>query len=91
MNKKFDNTNRGVLFKNDKQGNEKRPDYTGKINVEGTDFRLSAWIKEGDTGKYMSLSVEKRDARTGAAIPRSEGKTDMEKGQINDPDDAIPF
>ena len=29
----YDNTNTGAMFKNDKQGNEKRPDYTGRINV----------------------------------------------------------
>jgi len=54
----YDNTNRGVLFKNDKEGNDKRPDYTGKINFGGTDYRLSAWIKEGKTAKFMSLSVD---------------------------------
>jgi hypothetical protein len=26
----YDNELRGVLFENDKQGNEKRPDYTGR-------------------------------------------------------------
>ncbi len=29
----YDNTNSGVLFKNDKKGNEKAPDYKGKVNV----------------------------------------------------------
>ena len=48
----------GTLFQNDKQGNDKRPDYTGKINVNGTDYRLSAWIREGQKGKFMSGSVE---------------------------------
>lgn len=38
----YDNTNRGALFRNDKDGNEKRPDYTGKINVDGKDYVLSA-------------------------------------------------
>jgi hypothetical protein len=28
-----DNTNTGALHKNDKQGNEKRPDYNGSIKV----------------------------------------------------------
>lgn len=27
----YDNELSGVLFKNDKDGNEKRPDYTGKV------------------------------------------------------------
>ena len=29
----YDNTNTGTIFQNDKQGNENRPDYKGKINV----------------------------------------------------------
>ena len=64
----FDNSNRGVLFKNDKQGNEKRPDYQGSLNVNGQDFQLSAWIKASKKGdKYMSLSVQpKRERQTEA-------------------------
>ncbi len=27
----YDNTNSGVLFKNDKKGNEKAPDYKGNL------------------------------------------------------------
>jgi len=54
----YDNTNRGALFKNDKKETEKQPDYKGKINVNGQDFYLSAWIKSAkDGGKFMSLSV----------------------------------
>lgn len=54
----FDNTNRGVLFKNDKKESDKHPDYTGTINVHGQEFRLAAWIRDAKSGtKYMSLSV----------------------------------
>ena len=28
----------GALFKNDKQGNEKRPDYTGSATIFGKKF-----------------------------------------------------
>ena len=58
----YDNNNKGVLFNNDKQGNEKRPDYTGSINVDGKEFKLSAWIKDGKSGnKFMSLSVQPKE------------------------------
>jgi hypothetical protein len=53
----YDNNNSGVLFKNDKKGNERSPDYTGKVNVEGKEMRLAAWIKEGKAGKFMSLKL----------------------------------
>jgi len=53
----YDNTNIGVLFKNESD-NEKAPAYKGKINVGGKEYELAAWIKEGKTGKFMSLKVQ---------------------------------
>jgi pyruvate/2-oxoglutarate dehydrogenase complex dihydrolipoamide acyltransferase (E2) component len=69
----YDNTNRGMLARNDKQGNESRPDYRGSINVAGVEYWLSAWIKEGREGtklegqRYMSLSVQPKDAQPAPA------------------------
>jgi len=55
----YDNTNTGALFKNDKKGNEKAPDYKGKINVGGKEYKLASWIRESKEGvKYMSLKIE---------------------------------
>jgi uncharacterized protein (DUF736 family) len=68
----YDNTNRGVLFKNDQKGNPKRPQYRGSINVAGADYNISAWIKESrkDGSKFMSLSVEpKKDAKPKVQVP----------------------
>lgn len=53
----YDNTNRGVLFKNDRKETEKHPDYKGSVNFNGQDCWLSAWLKDGKSGKFMSLSV----------------------------------
>ena len=68
----YDNTNRGVLFKNDQNGNPKRPQYRGSLNVGGTDYNISAWIKESrkDGSKFMSLSVEpKKESKPKVQIP----------------------
>jgi hypothetical protein len=71
----YDNTNSGLLAKNDKQGNESRPDYRGSINVDGREYWLSAWIKTGRDGtklagqKYMSLSVKPKDEQAYAPAP----------------------
>ena len=55
----YDNTNSGVLFKNEKRRDDRDPNYTGSVNVNGVEFYLNAWIKESKAGcKYMSLSVK---------------------------------
>jgi hypothetical protein len=81
----FDNTNRGVLFRNDKGDNPKRPDYTGKLNVAGAEFKLSAWLKESAKGKFLSISVQPVEAP--AVAPKPAPKS------VADPafDDEIPF
>ena len=77
----FDNTNRGVLFKNDKKESDKHPDYKGNMNVDGVEHWLDAWIKEGKSGKFMSLSIKPKDAKP--AKPQG-------KRPVPDDDDA-PF
>jgi hypothetical protein len=57
----YDNTNRGTLGKNQRKEKDTHPEYAGKINVAGVDYWLSAWIKEGPTGKFFSLSVRPKD------------------------------
>ncbi len=83
--------NSGVLFKNDKQGNEKRPDYTGNIMVNGTEMWLSAWIKEGAKGKYMSLSCQSKDKKEAAPEKAEKVKINPEKPFDDFDSDSIPF
>jgi hypothetical protein len=80
--------NSGVLFKNDKKENEKHPDYKGNIMVDGNEYWLSAWIKEGKTGKFMGLAVSPRDAQPPAGkVPYGQGGTTKEGRESED----IPF
>lgn len=47
-----------ALFKNSKKENDKQPDYTGEIMVDGRELRLSAWINVSKAGsKYMKGTV----------------------------------
>jgi uncharacterized protein (DUF736 family) len=76
----YDNTNSGALFKNEDKESEKHPDYRGSINVGGTDFWLSAWLKTSKKGtKFMSLSVQPKNGA--AKAPAKQG----------DDSDGIPF
>ena len=75
----YDNELSGVLFKNDKEGNEKRPDYTGNIQIEGTEYRLAAWIRESSkTGqKFMSLKASLPQEQQTAGVGASDTSDDI--------------
>jgi hypothetical protein len=50
--------NSGVLFKNERKHRENSPDYQGSLNVAGTEYQLSAWIKQGPKAKFMSHQAQ---------------------------------
>jgi hypothetical protein len=52
----YDNTNSGAIFKNDKKS-DKHPDYSGKINVEGKEYEIALWVKDGKNGKFFSAKL----------------------------------
>ena len=55
----YDNTNKGVLFKNNKKS-EKHPDFKGNINVDGNDWDIAGWERTAKSGnKFLSLKVSK--------------------------------
>lgn len=49
----------GVLFENDKKGNENAPDYTGPLNMR----RIAAWKRVKDGNPYMTFSVSDNQQR----------------------------
>jgi len=83
MNKVYDNTNSGTLFKNDMEGkSENFPPYGGTINVGGVEFWISAWIKDGQKGKFFSLAVKPKEEQAAPRVAAPAG--DFQ-------DDDIPF
>lgn len=84
----YDNTNRGILFTNNRKQKSSQPDFTGKLNVNGEDFEISGWNKQGKSGSFVSLSVKPPYQKAGTH------KGFDRQGDIpqrNDMDDEIPF
>jgi hypothetical protein len=77
--------NSGVLFSNDKREKESHPHYKGNITVEGKPYWLSAWVKEGKTGKFMGLAVSPKD-EANTSSPKKKPSSGFD-----DMDSDLPF
>jgi hypothetical protein len=53
----YDNTNKGALFTNDQKGNEKAPNYKGKLNVNGKEYEIAGWVRQGKSGSFLYLTL----------------------------------
>ena len=70
----------GSLFKNEKKTEEKHPQMQGSCLIEGVEFWISAWTKEGTKGRFQSLAFKRKDS-----------KPDAKPATIEQMDDDIPF
>jgi len=76
--------NSGTLFRNDKKESDKHPDYKGDAIINGQAVWISAWIKDGKRGKFMSLSFNPKDDR------RSSDRKPSRQSNGDD-DEDVPF
>ena len=89
----FDNTNRGILSKNDRRENDRQPGYRGKINTKcphcstASDHRLSGWdqTRKSDGEPFVSLAASHDDA------PRERAPLTIVAPVKEDLDDVVPF
>lgn len=73
----------GSLFKNDKREKDTHPNATGSCLIDGVEYWISAWTKEGNNGKWQSLAFKKKEPK--GQQPK---KT---SGSFDDMPDDIPF
>lgn len=80
MNEKRDNS--GALFKAKANENPRWPQYEGSATIAGVDYWLSAWVKDGKSGKFFSLAFKPKEKREEAPQP---------KRAAADDDSDLPF
>lgn len=87
----YDNTNSGILARNENRKTDKHPEFSGSLNVEGVDYWVSAWVNEGKPGgkmegkKYFSIKINRKEQQGPAQsrpAPRGDNYFDI---------DDIPF
>lgn len=86
MTEKRDNS--GILFKNNRKDKDTHPDYTGNATIDGRDYWISAWLKEGAKGKFFSFAFKPKDDAPAKAAPVAPPQRQSLRQEMND---DIPF
>jgi len=89
MAQDYDNTNRGSIWKNEKKESETHPDFTGSLNVNGTEYWVSAWKRkpdQSDKAPALSFTVKPKDG-----APAKKASTGTKSTSSADFEDDIPF
>lgn len=84
------------LFRNDRRENDRQPEYKGDgLLPDGTPCWISAWVKEGQRGKFFSISIQPKEQRATSREDafRRDGSQALAGSDNHDPfdPDSIPF
>lgn len=85
----YDNTNTMIVFENDKKGNDKAPDFKGKINCDGVDKEVALWFGETKTGNKMLKGKLQEPFKKNNVKPSEPVET--QESFAEEFDDSIPF
>jgi hypothetical protein len=84
----------GTLFKNDRREKDSHPHATGTALIDGVEYWVSAWTKDGAKGKFQSLSFKRKEPRQDAPSKPTNQTYGQASGGNASPrelDDTIPF
>jgi len=84
--------NSGAIFKHDKKDNDKAPDYSGKIVVDGVEKRIALWLNTSKDGtkKYFSVKISDFQQQGNAPAPAKSNLPSPVSASIDDNND-LPF
>ena len=77
MTKVYDNS--GSISKNPRKEKDSHPDIKGKATIGGVEYWVDGWQKEGENGKWYSLSFKPKDGAP------------AKKSSVPAIDDDLPF
>ncbi len=78
--------NSGSLGKNNRREKDTQPTHSGQCTVDGKDYWISAWVKDGrDGSKFFSLAFNPKLAAEHRGSPANP------PAQVAEFDDDIPF
>jgi hypothetical protein len=75
----------GSLSKNTRKEKPSHADYAGSIVIEGRKYWLNGWVKDGEKGKFLSLSAKPAEEPKPKPAPPSRASFDRPA------DEEIPF
>jgi len=83
----------GTLFINDRKDKDTHPDRTGTALIDGVEYWVSGWIKQGQRGQFLSLAFKRKEQRHEPAPPprRDQPRRSDPISSGRDMDDEIPF
>lgn len=53
--------NSGTFSKNDRKQTENHPDIKGQCTINGVDYWLDGWLKQGQNGSFYSVSFKPKE------------------------------
>ena len=74
--------NSGLLAKNERKTQDNHPGYTGRCVIDGKPYWISAWLKDGQRGKFFSLAFKPREPLAPKEAPSPAAEQD---------DSEVPF
>lgn len=94
MAEQYDNTNKGAIWKSKFNDNPKAPQFTGNLNVEGVDYKVSCWkpTSENPQAPVLSFQIQKASDMPNIPKPSQQVNNDRPLGDVGrDNDDDVPF
>lgn len=82
----------GALFTNKDRKTDNHPNMNGYVMVEGKEYWLSGWTKDGEKGRWISLALKPKEEQPQQKRQERTSYDEPDKGGASAYlDDDIPF